>query len=274
MDLSRMSLDDLIAFDGSLQGLIAAGRALKADGISCVFDMRPGWNVTIITDAPVPGLHDTVIITDAPVLGLHDTVVAAAAAAAPDSGAGGASATPVAPAPAAPVPPAEGRVTGPFSDAEKARIAAMQGTQTVQQMAAVLNRRVQAVALYLNGQTNWMERVQAKLPPAPAAPVPEPVGAVVEAPVPPAPPFGPSVPGWRREIEDRLNRLGNPAPFTRQVDLALLEGLAKGHKLGWISSDLGIDFNGLKARFVRLVPEPGIVAQERVLTVLRARAGV
>jgi hypothetical protein len=107
---------------------------------------------------------------------------------------------------------------------------------------------------------------------AEAVAAPQPVRAVVEAVVPPAPPFDPVVPVWRREIEDRLNRLGNAAPFTPQVDLALLEGLAKGHKLGWISSDLGIDFEPLKARFVRLVPEPGIVAQDRVLTVLRARA--
>jgi hypothetical protein len=101
---------------------------------------------------------------------------------------------------------------------------------------------------------------------------PEPVRAVVEAVVPPAPPFDPGVPVWRREIEDRLNRLGNAAPFTPQVDLALLEGLAKGHKLGWISTDLGIDFEALKTRFRQLVPEPGIVAQDRVGAVLRARA--
>ena len=90
--------------------------------------------------------------------------------------------------------------------------------------------------------------------------------------MPPAPPFGPGVPGWRREIEDRLNRLGNPAPFTPQADLALVEGLAKGHKLGRIATDLGIDFYALSPRFRQLVPEPGIVAQDRVLTVLRARA--
>ena len=105
-----------------------------------------------------------------------------------------------------------------------------------------------------------------------AAPDPELIRAVVEAVVPPAPPFDPGVPGWRREIGDRLSRLGNAAPFTPQVDLALLEGLAKGHKLGWISTDLGIDFEALKTRFRQLVPEPGIVAQDRVLTVLRARA--
>jgi hypothetical protein len=260
MDLSRMSLDDLIALDRVLQGLIAAGIALKAGGILPVFDMMPGGAVTILTDAPVPGLHDAAGVATAPAARVWG---AGGAVAAPD---------PVVPARAAAVPPAEGRVTGPFSEDEKARIAAMQGTQTVQQMAAVLDRRVQAVALYLNWQKHSKEKVQEKLPPVPAAPVPEPVGAVVEAPVPPAPPFGPGVPVWRREIEGRLDRLGNAAPFTPQVDLALLEGLAKGHKLGWISSDLGIDFEALKARFAGLVPEPGIVAQERVLTVLRARA--
>ncbi len=259
-----MSLDDLIAFDRSIRALIAAGHRLKVDGIVPVFDMTPGGAVTITTDVRVPGLGGALV----------EALVAVppAAPVAPAAGYDPLRPTAITAPTRAPVPVPDGRVTGPFSEDEKARIAAMQGTRTVQQMAAVLNRRVQAVALYLNGQTNWMERVQAKLPPAPAAPVPEPVGAVMEAPVPPAPPFDPGVPGWRREIEGRLNRLGNAAPFTPQVDLALLDGLAKGHKLGWISSDLGIDFEALKARFVRLVPEPGIVAQERVLTVLRARA--
>jgi hypothetical protein len=37
-------------------------------------------------------------------------------------------------------------------------------------------------------------------------------------------------------------------------------------------TDLGIDFDALKTRFRQLVPEPGIVAQDRVGAVLRARA--
>jgi hypothetical protein len=104
------------------------------------------------------------------------------------------------------------------------------------------------------------------------APDPEPARAGIEAVVPPAPPFDPGVPVWQREIQDRLDRLGNLAPFTPQVDLALLEGLAKGHKLNWISADLGIDFVDLKRRFALLVPEPGIAAQARVLNMLRLRA--
>jgi hypothetical protein len=259
------------------------------------------------------------------------------------------------PAPETAIP---GKVTGPFTVAEKAFMDKRAGDGAAE-IARVLCRSVQSVALYLNGQKYSKDKVRAQVQPDAAAPgvklcpwtaadddwlvdaiaanritgqrtyrdmmehaastlgrglaattarstalrnrimaragefrplarpadapprapmaaeavaAPQPVRAVTEAVVPPAPPFDPGVPGWRREIEDRLNRLGNAAPFTPQVDLALLEGLAKGHKLGWISSDLGIDFEPLKARFVRLVPEPGIVAQDRVLTVLRARA--
>jgi len=252
-----------------------------------------------------------------------------------------------------------GKVTGPFSVAEKAFMDQRAGERAVD-IARDLNRSVQSVALYLNGQKyakhkvraqgqpdaaapgvppprfwtaaddDWLvdaiaanritgqrtyrdmmehaastlgrglaattarstalrNRIMARAgefrplarpadapPPAPkaaeAVAAPQPVGAVVEAVVPPGPPFDPGVPVWWREIEDRLTRLGNAAPFTPQVDLALLEGLAKGHKLGWISSDLGIDFEALKTRFARLVPEPGIVAQDRVGAVLRARA--
>jgi hypothetical protein len=257
------------------------------------------------------------------------------------------------PAPETAIP---GKVTGPFTVAEKAFMDQLSG-RSAAELARDLNRSVQSVALYLNGQKYSKDKVRAQAQPDAAAPgvppprfwtaadddwlvdaiaanritgqrtyrdmmehaastlgrglaattarstalrnrimaragefrplarpadapptaaeavaAPQPVRAVTEAVVPPAPPFDPGVPVWRREIEDRLNRLGNAAPFTPQVDLALLEGLAKGHTAGWISTDLGIDFDALKVRFRQLVPEPGIVAQDRVLTVLRARA--
>ena len=352
----RMSLDDLIVFDRSLQALIAAGQRLAGDGVSAVFDMSPGRAITILTDARVPGLGGAFVeaLVAAPAAA---PVVAPAAAHDPLRPAAG-----VVPPPA-PETATAGKVTGPFTVAEKAFMDQLSGSSAAE-IARDLNRSVQSVALYLNGQKYSKEKVRAQGQPDAAAPgvklcpwtaadddwlveavaqnrvsrakpydammeaaaahlwrsagtisnrtssvlkdriltregeirrsarpadappraptaaevvaAPEPdpelVRAVVEAVVPPAPPFDPGVPVWRREIEDRLNRLGNAAPFTPQVDLALLEGLAKGHKLGWISSDLGIDFEPLKARFVRLVPEPGIVAQDRVLTVLRARA--
>jgi hypothetical protein len=262
--------------------------------------------------------------------------------------------------PPAPETATAGKVTGPFSVAEKAFMDQLSG-RSAAEIARDLNRSVQSVALYLNGQKYSRDKVRAQgqtdaaapgavgqrpwtaadddwlvaavaqnrvsrakrygammeaaaahlgrsagtisnrtssvlkdriltrereirqlarpadAPPrapmaAEAVAAPQPVRAVPEAVVPPAPPFDPGVPVWRREIEDRLNRLGNAAPFTPQVDLALLEGLAKGHKLGWISTDLGIDFDALKTRFRQLVPEPGIVAQDRVGAVLRARA--
>jgi hypothetical protein len=258
--------------------------------------------------------------------------------------------------PPAPETATAGKVTGPFSVAEKAFMDQLSGSSAAE-IAREMNRSVQSVALYLNGQKYAKDKVRAQgqpdaappaLPPprfwtaadddwlvdaiaanritgqrtyrdmmehaastlgrglaattarstalrnrimaragefrqlarpadappraptaAEAVAAPQPVRAVVEAVVPPAPPFDPGVPVWRREIEDRL---GNAAPFTPQVDLALLEGLAKGHKLGWISADLGIDFVDLKRRFALLVPEPGIAAQARVLNMLRLRA--
>jgi hypothetical protein len=359
MNLMRMSLDDLIVFDRSLQALIAAGQRLAVDGVSAVFDLSPGRAVTILTDAQVPGLGGPVV--EALVAALPAAPVVAPAAAY----------DPLRPAAVVVPPPAPetataGKVTGPFSVAEKAVMDQRAGDGAAE-IARDLNRSVQSVALYLNGQKYAKDKVRAQgqpdaaapgvagqrpwtaadddwlvaaisqnqvtrqrtyremmehaartlgrgvaattarstglrdrilerarrhaewrkpaaavpppadpapaaLPPVPPAPDLELVRAVVEAVVPPAPPFDPGVPVWRREIEDRLTRLGNAAPFTPQVDLALLEGLAKGHKLGWISTDLGIDFDALKTRFRQLVPEPGIVAQDRVLTVLRARA--
>ena len=347
----RMSLDDLIVFDRRLQALIAAGQRLAGDGVSAVFDLSPGRAVTILTDAQVPGLG-----------GPGVEALVAAPAAAPVAPA--AAHDPLRPAAGVVPPPAPetaipGKVTGPFTVAEKAFMDKRAGDGAAE-IARVLCRSVQSVALYLNGQKYSKDKVRAQVQPDAAAPgvklcpwtaadddwlveavaqnrvsrakpydammeaaaahlgrsagtisnrtssvlkdriltregeirrsarpadappraptaaevvaAPEPVRAVVEAVVPPAPPFDPGVPVWRREIEDRLNRLGNAAPFTPQVDLALLEGLAKGHKLGWISTDLGIDFEALKTRFRQLVPEPGIVAQDRVGAVLRARA--
>ena len=348
----RMSLDDLIVFDRRLQALIAAGQRLAGDGVSAVFDMSPGRAVTILTDARVPGLGGAFV----------EALVAAPAAAPVVAPAAGCD--PLRPAAGVVPPPAPetvtaGKVTGPFTVAEKALMNQFSG-RSAAEIARDMNRSVQSVALYLNGQKYAKDKVRAQVQPDAAAPgvppprfwtaadddwlvdaiaanritgqrtyrdmmehaastlgrglaattarstalrnrimaragefrplarpadappraptaaeavaAPQPVGAVVEAVVPPAPPFDPGVPVWRREIEARLDRLGNAAPFTPQVDLALLEGLAKGHKLGWISTDLGIDFEALKARFRQLVPEPGIVAQDRVLTVLRARA--
>ena len=349
-----MSLDDLIAFDRSIRALIAAGHRLKVDGIVPVFDMSPGGAVTILTDARVPGLG-----------GAFSEALVAAPAAAPVV-APAAGYDPLRPAAVVVPPPAPetatgGKVTGPFSVAEKAVMDKRAGDGAAG-IARDLNRSVQSVALYLNGQKYSKDKVRAQGQPDAAAPgvklcpwtaadddwlveavaqnrvsraknydsmleaaaahlgrsagtisnrtssvlkdrilaregeirrsarpadappraptptdavaAPDPalIRAVVKAVVPPAPPFDPGVPVWRREIEDRLNRLGNAAPFTPQVDLALLEGLAKGHKLGWISTDLGIDFDALKVRFRQLVPEPGIVAQERLGAVLRARA--
>ena len=353
MNLLRMSLDDLIVFDRRLQALIAAGQRLAVDGVSAVFDLSPGRAVTMLTDARVPGLGGAVMeaLVVAPAAA---PVVAPAAAHDPLPPAAG-----VVPPPA-PETATAGKVTGPFSVAEKAFMDQLSGSSAAE-IAREMNRSVQSVALYLNGQKYAKDKVRAQVQPdaaapgvagqrpwtaadddwlvaaisqnqvtrqrtyremmehaastlgrglaattarstalrnrimaragefrpvarpaaapllqmvaeAVAAPHPELVRAVTEAVVPPAPPFDPGVPVWRREIEDRLTRLGNAAPFTPQVDLALLQGLAKGHKLGWISTDLGIDFDALKVRFRQLVPEPGIVAQDRVLAVLRARA--
>ncbi len=106
-----------------------------------------------------------------------------------------------------------------------------------------------------------------------AAPKPE-VAHAVAPPAAVAPPFEPGKPAWRRKIESYLDFIGNKAPWTAALDLALVEGLAKGVAKELLADQLGVEIGAIKARFIALTPDgPGIEYQKNLLTVLRERAG-
>jgi len=72
-----------------------------------------------------------------------------------------------------------------------------------------------------------------------------------------------------------LDALGYKGPWTAELDLELVEDLARGRKVAEIAADMRIDPGAVKARFVAMTPEgrPGIDDQRRLLEVLRDRAG-
>ena len=91
----------------------------------------------------------------------------------------------------------------------------------------------------------------------------------------PAPPLGASL-GLsvaERAVHQRLDRLGNPGLWTVEADLELLEGLARGAKLGVVAREIEIDVDACKARVAALVPHPSPEEQAQVLKALRQRAG-
>lgn len=68
-----------------------------------------------------------------------------------------------------------------------------------------------------------------------------------------------------------LDAIGNPPGFPPAVDLALVEGLARGASLAAVAADLGLDVRAARARFFALLPVTGIEAQTLLLGALRAR---
>lgn len=118
----------------------------------------------------------------------------------------------------------------------------------------------------------------AEPPPTPPhvseTPKTEHVARVVSAPVTRPLPGPDAAPGWLRELRARLNDLGHVAPWTPALDLRLAEGLGAGRKLADLAPVLGVTPKQAGARWRRLLPEPGIEAQQRLLAELRARAAV
>lgn len=86
-------------------------------------------------------------------------------------------------------------------------------------------------------------------------------------------PSMPGVPGWLRELRARLDALGHEAPWTPDLDWRLVAGLSAGRKCADLAPVLGVTTAQARARFIALLPEPGIEAQARVLKELEARAG-
>lgn len=96
-----------------------------------------------------------------------------------------------------------------------------------------------------------------------------------DAPAPkPAPAFDTSSPLWFRQIDAVLNCIGYKAPWSPELDLALVEGLAKGTPKPVLADELGVEAGDIKQRFFVLTPDgrPTVEEQQRLLQVLRHRA--
>lgn len=90
-------------------------------------------------------------------------------------------------------------------------------------------------------------------------------------------------PVWWREIEAVLNALGHKAPWTPQMDLALVEGIMAGTPQEVLADDLGVNLGQMRQRFIAMTPDAvdrtgrssvTIELQQRLIQVLRARAGI
>lgn len=104
-------------------------------------------------------------------------------------------------------------------------------------------------------------------PSDPAAPAP---GASAPVSPPEAAP-GPR-PRSERELQARLDRLGNPDPWTPQADLQLVEGLARGG-IAAAADTLRLTKDDCRERFKALHPGAlTIEGQAELLKVLRSRA--
>lgn len=68
-----------------------------------------------------------------------------------------------------------------------------------------------------------------------------------------------------------LDAVGNPPPFSPAVDLALVEGLAQGRALSSVAALLHVPPDGVRARFLALLPIAGIEAQRGLICALRRR---
>lgn len=179
-------------------------------------------------------------------------------------------------------PPEAPARTGPWSEAEKARLCALIGEGwTLAEMAETLGRTVQGVAR----QRKLLGEVAAAAAPeaagtAAAGEVDDAVTEILDAPVVVpgfdagvAVPFDETpVPRAVREARARLDNVEYNGRFTLHGDLDLLERHSKGEPLSAIAPDLEVSVAELRARFQRLLPEPTIEAQEAMLGELRRRA--
>lgn len=90
--------------------------------------------------------------------------------------------------------------------------------------------------------------------------------------------FDITLPAAQREMRDHLNRMGNPPPFTALVDYSLVSDLARGLKLAFIATDLGIDTQLLQRRWAAMInpfvaPRGGLSIndQQHLLAEVKAR---
>lgn len=169
-----------------------------------------------------------------------------------------------------------GLLLGALSDDEKARIREMAAAgQSSHHIAERLRRRVQTVGLYMS-RLPVIDAARAASGHPPMAPAPVAAALTAQAEARAAAPTEENPqPVWWRAIEASLNALGNRGPWSRALDLALVEGLAMGKPAVVLADELGVEVGQIKPRYIALTPDgPSIEYQTRLLKVLRARAGV
>lgn len=156
-------------------------------------------------------------------------------------------------------------------DMDMRLIAAHRAGETLAQMAAAFGVTRNAVAGRVMRLRNAgrLERTVAE-PASVAAAAPRQAGAHRSLAAADRLGQTPSARSWVRH----LDAIGNPPGFPPDVDLALVEGLARGGSLPGVCGDLGLDVHAARARFFALLPVTGIEAQRLLLEALRARAGV
>lgn len=152
-------------------------------------------------------------------------------------------------------------------EADVRLIAAHHAGMTLSQIAAELGVTRNAVAGRVMRLRN-AGRLSRPEPPAEAAP-PRPVEPRRSLAAADRLGETPSALAWSRHLE----AIGNPPGFPPAVDLALVEGLARGGSLAQVAGNLGLDARAAQMRFFALMPVTGIEAQRLLLAALRARAG-
>ena len=131
---------------------------------------------------------------------------------------------------------------GPWSDAELAELARLHTSgSTVAEISAALSRAPQAVGSHVR-RLEDQRKVDAGCAPPPPQP----------APAPPAP------------VRER------PDGWTAQDDLVLVEGLSQGRKLPTIAAELRRGPEACKERFRKLLPNPTLDTQSKLIRALRA----
>lgn len=169
--------------------------------------------------------------------------------------------------------PAPDSVSGPWSEAEIARAREIIGRGgTNREVAETLGRHMNNVASRCSSFRQELKRAarkpagegSARPAPAPAAPrSPAPGGSSAAHVI--------AMAGSERQVRQRLELLGHPAPWTPQTDLALVEGLVRGDGLSATAERIGVARDVARDRWNQLCPEVTIANQQVVLRVLRDR---
>lgn len=189
----------------------------------------------------------------------------------------------VSPVPVAKPEPAKPASRKEWTDAEcKGVLTLADRGVTYEEIARRLGRSKQAVSVKLVQLRKAQAESAEKPAPKPAPPVaptsgPAPAKAVASPAAPPKAPLAPPSDGLterQRVIGARMARLGNPDPFTPEVDLKLARALVNGEGLAGAveATDGAISRDDLRDRWRAMLPEVTLDDQAALIRVLTLRA--